>query len=263
MHCLAFLALCAFALPLNAQEPASPPTDPTVSQFKPLEFNRSAQVRIDVLMLAAPEEKILPLLPQLRDATKIAAAEAALLEMIAHRQAQLLDWPEVTVHPGQRGVSETVVEEKYPIEFEQPQLPTSKPADKAPVPELSTSEKALQILRQAGLVVPSTFETRNTGSTLEATAAIAADAKAVTLQIAPRCVFLAREREFPAGRTEKGEVFTVKQPIFRTASVTLETTLTNGERRLLYFGKPSLPGGEIILFIAGVKILPPVGGQPR
>jgi hypothetical protein len=241
---------------------ASPPapTPAPAPENESFQFQKGPSVRLDVLMVAVPEERVLPLVPQLRDASKVDAAQATILEWITAKQARLLDWPELSLYDKQRSVSESILEHAYPAELEPPPSVPSLAAapgaksDKAEAAQIS-ADKALATLRANGLV-PTTFETRNTGATLEAEAAIAPDRKAVSLQLSVQYVNSDREQEFPAGRTEKGDAITIKRPIFKDAKTSCIITLRDGERRLIYFGKPLQPGNEIVLFLIGAKISP-------
>jgi hypothetical protein len=213
-------------------------------------------------MVAVPEAAALPLIPPLRDGNKAAAAQASILSLIEKKQARLLDWPDLTLFDGQRSISESLTEHPSISQLEPPPTvpsltaPTGQPgaapvADHAP----QRAERALAILQTSGLV-PIEFENRNTGATLEAEIAFAPDQKAVSVQFSAQYIFTERDQEFPAGRTEKGEVLTVKHPVFKDAKVNTTVTLRDGERRLVYVGKPVEPGTEIIFFILGASLTP-------
>ena len=91
--------------PPPAVERAPAPAPSEIPEEKPREFNASPMVRVDVLMISASEEKLLPLLPQLRDPAQIEGAERRLLEMVGRKEAALEGWPEVTTHDRVRAVS--------------------------------------------------------------------------------------------------------------------------------------------------------------
>jgi hypothetical protein len=217
--------------------PATDPLSPGLS--KPPEYNSAPLVRVDLLMVSVPEDKALPLIPQLRDSAQIVAAEAKLLEMVARKEANLEGWPEVTTHSGNRAVSESIVEQRYPIEFDPAGMQTSP----APPPIAGGAKaEARPVNDPAGLIqnvtgiVPTTFETRNVGTTLEVEPVISPDRTAITLSITPQIVRFERFAEFPAGITAKGEKITVSQPIFATSKVSTILSLRDGERRLIHIG---------------------------
>jgi len=256
---LALLVAASLALgqnnaPAPAPETAPPPAgpdDPTVGPgWKPSVFTNVPQYTIDVLMVSLPEDKALSLLPKLRDPATIEAAQATILEMIAHHDAALIDWPEVTNHSGSRAVSESILEQRYPTEFEQPQEPQTFGGERKPA---TPEEMVLRQLGKLGIIIPTSFETRNTGSTLEVDASVAPDGSAISMVIAPQTVLLLGMQNFPAGKSVKDEPMTVPQPLFRTHKVSLSLTLRNGERRLIYFSKAVQPDNTTVLFILGAK----------
>jgi hypothetical protein len=244
-----------------------PPTAPQpvpAPEEKPKEFNHAQMVRVDVLMVSAPEEKLLPLLRELRDPKKIESAEQRLLEMVGRKEATLEGWPEVTTFDRVRAVSESIVEQRYPIEFELPGAARPKPAGSDAVPGKAESrlvDESIALARNVGGVVPTTFETRNTGATIEVEPIISPDGNSIELQLAPQIVRFDRFTDFPAGTTEKGERLTVSQPIFSTAKVSTTLALRDGERRLLHVGKATVERNRIDVFILGAKIIPSPAGR--
>ena len=261
MKHLRTLALGAFTLAsVVAQE--TPPPSPEKPVTRPPDFNSRAMVRVDVLMLSVPEEKLLPLLPQLRNPDQIAAAEQTLLTMVANREATLDSWPEVTTYDGARAISESIVEFRYPIEFrsfgQQTCLPTAgSPPPKEPTPE----EKAAIAMMAAGQICPISFETRNVGASLEVEPSVSPDGKAVTVALCPRNIRFERFSEFPAGTSANGQKLSVQQPVFNTSSLNTAFTLRDGERRMIYLGKSSEDKRRFDVFIVGAKIFPGVSGK--
>jgi hypothetical protein len=243
--------------------PADPPTPPAGPYSPELRtFNNAAMVRVDVLMVSVPEAKALSLIPMLRDPTQIGAAEGKLLELVAKKEATLEGWPEVTTHSQCRAVSESVVEQRYPIEFEGPACATCLAKTDVPDAErtkfgTSPAERNRELLLQLGGNIPTTFETRNVGATLEVEPVISKDGTAISLHTSPRVVRFERYAEFPAGTSQKGEKLTIPQPIFTSTQVSTELSIRDGERRLIHVGKATLSGDRIDLFILGAKIIPP------
>jgi hypothetical protein len=62
--------------------------------------------------------------------------------------------------------------------------------------------------------------------------------------------------DFKTGENAQGNPLTVQQPIFRTHKVQTNITLQDGQRRLLYAGKPLEPDGRIVIFIIGARVIP-------
>ena len=84
-------------------------------------------VRVEMLMVAMPQEKALALLPDLRAPEKIETAMVAVFTALEHKEALLMGYPEVITVDGQRGTSETILEKRYPTEFNPPVEPLDVP----------------------------------------------------------------------------------------------------------------------------------------
>jgi hypothetical protein len=224
-----------------------PPTRAAEAEPPVPKYVSAPLIRVDVMMVSLSEDRALPLLSMLRDPQQVQAAQDKLFELIGKKEAILEGWPEVTVHSGQRAVSEAITEQRYPVEFEVPKRPG--PAEDKP------NEKLLVDAAQgAGAPTPTKFETRNTGATLEAEAVVSNDGKAVSLQLVPQLVRLESMRAFPAGTTKDGTKISVEQPIFSTAKTNTSISMREGERRLIYLGKSNEVRNRMDLFILGVKV---------
>lgn len=194
-------------------------------------------VRVDVQMVAMPEANALLLLPDLRadDDQKVAAAVAQIQEMIKRQEARLIAWPMVVGLDGERVVSETIVEEKYPTEFNPPLVPQSPGGPGPHVEKLSP--------------IPTAFEVRNAGVTLEAETRVLADGKMIFLNLVPQRVALLRFETHSTGKTKDGGTITVDQPIFGTEKTNAALTLRNGQHLLLSVHKLEDPAGYVEFFI--------------
>lgn len=191
-------------------------------------------VRVEVLMVDMPQAKALALLPDLRDSGKIDGAVAQVLTAIDHNEATLVGYPVIETVDGQRAVSETVIEQRYPTEYRPPNIPMrpgpppppSSPGPcKPPIPDVAT---------------PTAFEARNVGVTVELEPHVLQNGDWIRLSLVPqRTVFLNFETF----------VDVVGQPKFFTAKITSTITLRNGGRNLLGFHKLPLPGNPIELVI--------------
>lgn len=214
--------------------------------------------RVDVLIVSAPEEKVLPLLPRLRDPAQIEAAQAELLAMVARKEAVLEGWPDVLTHSGVRAVSEAIVEHRYPIEFDPVSSSAHQTLQSSGSAPAAANTKPTQAAGDSPQniegVVPTTFETRNIGVTLEVEPVVSPDQKAVTISLVPQVVRFERNLEYPAGTTSRGEKLTVGQPLFTTSKVSTTVSLRDGERRLLHVGKANEDKPRVELFIVGAKI---------
>ena len=203
-----------------------------------LEFIETSAVSVDVLMVALPMQKLQPLLVELRDPTTLGTAQKKLMELVNRKEAQLIDWPQAITQQGIRGVSDSVTEKRYPIEFGLPELAKEKPAEG----------------RGVHAAIPTTFETRNVGTTLNFNVALSPDGKSATIQIAVRTLEFLRFDSFVGWRSAEGQTIEVQQPIVINVAANATVTLKDGERRLIHASKLADADDLACVFIAGVQI---------
>ena len=214
--------LLAIALGLHtatAQEPrdatkSKPPK--TTAPEKTARWN----VRVDVQMVVLPQDRALALLPDLQsgDDAKVEAAAAKIQEMIARKEATLHGWPTVTTLSGQRAVAETIEEKRYPTEFNPPDG-----AAPAPKPDEPRSDSAM----------PTAFETRNVGVTLEVEPVVLDDGKRIQVNLVPQRVQLLGFDTYDGVVTQGGKSVKIEQPLFFTTKITTSLIVQNGQRMLL------------------------------
>jgi beta-lactamase regulating signal transducer with metallopeptidase domain len=177
------------------------------------------------------------------------------------RGADVLNAPRVTTKSGQRAVIEIIREFRYPTEF--------TPDQKTP-PTL----------------IPSAFETRNVGVTLEVNPTVSPDRRGIDLEVVPQVVELTGfNRLGPGGSTTlvkvpRGAVPDVKagpgeilQPIFSSRKITTNVAIFDGQTIVLgnlrkddevdEDGKPIEPR-QLLIFITAQIVDPsvPVRSEP-
>ncbi|HEY3899263.1 MAG TPA: hypothetical protein VGM54_11650 [Chthoniobacter sp.] len=223
---LATLTLVAF--PLFAEEPAP-----------------FLMVRIDVEMVAVPFDKGLELLPNLRDPGSIDGAMSQIQRLVASGGATLIGWPEVITKSGQRAVTEDIQEVRYAAEF------ASR--------KTTSGDKSVQETtapQHSGAPVPTEFETRNAGITLEVEPVIGPDNTTLDLNLVPQYVRLLDKPEAAAGFDQNGHEWHIEQPRFYTAKTTTSVTLLSGHRMLLAQFRGPEGGKEMLLFILKAEVVP-------
>ena len=154
----------------------------------------------------------------------------------------LLSAPRVTTKSGNRAVIEIIREFRYPIEFEQPQIPqtfgnTGNVAQANPLNPLAFSNNGSFPVTPT---TPTTFETRNTGVTLEVEPNIGPDGSSIDMQLAPQVVefegFINYGSPIQTTSTNilgqsQVNVITpniINQPIFSTRKVSTNVTVFDG-----------------------------------
>ncbi len=191
-------------------------------------------------MAAMPQEKLLPLLPDLRDAKKIDGAVDQVLAAIQRKEAILTGYPSVNTVDRVRGVSETILEKRYPTEFEPPQEPTTFGA--------ATPAKPSALVDSVISATPTAFETRNVGVTLEVEPSVD-DRGIIRIDLVPSRVELLGFDAYEGVKTSSGHIVKADQPLFFTSKTTATVCVSNGQRRLIGVQLLEQPKGYMEVFI--------------
>ena len=175
-------------------------------------------VEIDVQMVGLTQELALPLLPRLMSgkADQVEAACKQVDAMIARKEATLIGWPRIVCLDGERSVVESIVEERYPTEYEPP-----------------TAGNPIKPNFVSDSPAPTAFETRNVGTTLEAESTVLDDGRTLLLNLVPQHVALRKFENFATARDKDGGSSGISQPIFTTSKITTAVKVGNGQRLLL------------------------------
>ncbi len=191
-------------------------------------------------MVVLPESLFLENLPALQSTATIDAATSELLESVKSGEAILTGYPVVCSDSGQRSVIETIVEMRYPVEFDPPQIPQD--ITTTTVTTVATSDFPNT---QPG--APTLFETRNLGVILEVEPSVSDNGAFIHLNLAPQRTELS---DFDSYKQGSGTAATsIEQPRFGVSRVTLSLTLRNGERKLIGVHRLSKPEGRVEVFI--------------
>jgi hypothetical protein len=177
-------------------------------------------VTVSVLMVAMPQEKMLPMIPDLRDPKKIDGAVDQLLAAVQNKEAILIGYPIVVTVDGERTVSESIVEERYPTEFDPGMADSISNPHPSPTPAISGSDRLIN-----DSPVPTAFETRNAGVTLEAEPHVIDHGDSIRVDLVPQHVALL---DFTTYRK-----FKIDQPLFSSAKDTTGLIVRNGQNTLI------------------------------
>jgi Flp pilus assembly secretin CpaC len=208
-------------------------------------------IRIELQVVAVPEQIGLPLAAEMKSKDQIEAANTRIQQMLAKGTAKLIGWPIVTTHSGIRAVVEDIQELRYATEYVpptvsvSPNMPTDSTIKVVPSVDVTTFEG-----------VPSAFETRNTGVTLEVEPVLKEDGKTIELNIVPQHVRLKEFRKIIVeGAARKGKVV-VEQPVFDTRKVTTSMAMQSGQRMLMGVYPTDAPPKHLEFFILKVEVIP-------
>jgi general secretion pathway protein D len=241
-----------FPLSPNAVNPNNPNTLSS-GQLPVTSSNRSGTLAISANALDAL------LFPGLSGATGIAPGIFGLAGVFTDPQFQvviralnqkkgvdLLSAPKVTTKSGQRAIIEIVREFRYPVTFTPPQVPSISGGSGA------NNTVAISVVTPT---TPQTFETRNTGVTLEVEPVVGPDGQTIDLNLVPQVVEFEGFINYgspifginPNGGTSVGSggvtIFTptqvlltdnvINQPVFSTRKVTTNVSVWDGQTVVL------------------------------
>jgi len=241
--------LCAFAVMIAAAW-GDPNADLAAVLANPAP-ERLINIRIEMQIVAVPEELAMPLAADLMDKKKIEAAYAKIQELLTKGVAKLIAWPIVTTKSGQRAVVEAIDEFRYATEYDPPTVSFTPAAD---VTEATIVRPKADVTHLEG--IPTAFETRNTGVTMEVEPVLSPDGKTIDLNLVPQHVLLKGLKKVTIERPKTGGQVTVEQPDFDTMKVTTSLTLRSGERILLGIFRTNEPAKHIELFILKAEAIP-------
>ena len=224
-----------------------------------------ASIRVDVQMVSVSPAAALSLVPALSDEKTIGEANARLQKMLANDEATLLGWPVLWLRNGitanrnlglnplepsppeatEHNSSETIEDSRYPTEFDPPQPGQRWVGRQRPVRPMW------------GAIVPTTFETRNLGTSLEAQAEVDADGRTISIVFAQSFTRLLKFEHFRNQTSPLGIEGEMAQPRFITSSSRNRIRLHNGQLALLnvfVFSQPK-PHVELCLVRAKATLL--------
>lgn len=207
----------------------------------------SPNVQFELQIITLPEPLASALIPDLRDPKKIEAAYTRLQTLLGEGKATLVAWPVLATKSGQRAVVEDIREIRYATEFSGGEVQVNLQVTESPEEEPSQI-KVKPKIEAAGLQpVPSAFETRNAGVTLEIEPVLAPDGVTIDLNLVPQHVWL--HRFHTVTMKVDGRSVVVEQPEFRTNKVQTSITMKSGQRVLMGVFSQSERGNEMELFL--------------
>jgi hypothetical protein len=253
------LLLPLLALPLSAQEKKVPPPfeeNPpkveaeadeegnTADPFDPdaIDDSTPVMVQVQIEYIEMSHEKLSDLFfmkhPAKSDATEL---RKELQTLVKRGDAKILETQILTGRSGEKCLVESINEQIYPTEAEIPKIPEpqtapDKPED--PAPEL-TKAAAL-----AGDAIPTSFETRNVGSTMEIEPTIGSDRKTVDLRFAPELVWHHGDTTWYERKDAAGNSSKLALPDLYTIRMTTALTVTNGSYVLAGVASPRAKDGS-------------------
>lgn len=223
-----------------------------------------AQVTFDLLVVDLPQESAVALVPELRDHRHAAKAVQRLMKMIAEKKATLIGWPIITTKSGERASVEQINEFRYATQYDAPgratvieTYPDSDGTPGAPVVPVDPKDAPLESRKPAKITtmdgtqegIPTLFETRNLGVTLEIEPVLLPNPTLIEISLAPQHMRFLGMKKIEIEQKGSGKKTVVEQPQFATNKVTTSITVKDGDYTLLgVFKMPESPG-QMELFI--------------
>jgi hypothetical protein len=205
----------------------------------------SWNITAECQMVIVPQKTALSLLPELLDEVKSEAAYRKLNQMIEAGQAELAAHFVAKVSDSENAVVESVEELRYATEFDPPNLPQNAPEN--PV-----------ILKDWPItgITPTSFETRNVGTTMEINVEVRSNGRWLYLVAIPQHVRFLRWAKTDAGKLANGERLFVEQPIFHTMKNKSELQMKNGQSVVLGVHKVPERTDQMEIFLLRVEAKP-------
>jgi Flp pilus assembly secretin CpaC len=213
--------------------------------------DRPVNIRMEMQVVAIPEAQALPLVADLLDKKKIDAAYATIQEMLGKGSAKLVAWPILNTKSGERAVAENIDEVRYPTEFDPPTISFLPGVDPGSAVMIEPRKEGSHLQS-----VPTAFETRNVGVTIEAEPVLEPDGKTIDVNVAAQDVRLKKMITARIDMPTTSSSVTVDQPEFTNQKVTTSLTMKSGQRIMLgMFRTDELPN-HIEFFIFKVEAIP-------
>ena len=240
------LALAGCGLLVLAQNPQTVPAAAAISPETAADMKTALalaaeaatpiQVRVQVEFIELSHEALTKLLfpatPQSADATPL---RKQLQEMVAKNDAKVLDTQMLVVRSGQKATTESIHEFIYPTEYEPPSLPGTFTSGSGKDKSLPSS------------CMPTAFETRNLGSTLEIEPTVGEDHKIIDLRLVPELVWHTGDTVWGEGKDAFGIPFKIAMPDIYTMRLNTAIFCITGQYILVGAVSPKDAKGEVDL----------------
>lgn len=216
----------------DAVEPGQAGSDSEgVGLFDP-DQNCPAFIQVQVEFVELSHKKMTELLflsePESSDATGLRKQLAGLVK---DGEAEVLETMMVVARNGEKAISEGIREFIYPTEYEPAEVPNEVDLPDKKGGLTPEDVKLLSMLRTPA--TPTSFETRNLGSTLEIAPNVGENHRVIDLQLAPEIVWHAGNTIWNETKDGAGNVATIEMPLFYKLSVSTAITCIDGQYTLI------------------------------
>ena len=257
-------ALVAFSVLVWAKQSNPHPLVPMQEESGPEEQGREMlraaananlpkQVLVQVEFIELPHETLTELLYMKRPGV----ADSGMLRdtvqsLVKEEEAAVLETMVCIARSGEKSLVESIAETIYPTEYEPPALPESVTVS-GDGKEVSPDLPALE--RLVSPPTPTSFETRNVGSTLEFEPTIGANDKIVDLRIAPNLVWYTGRSEWLRRKDSLGNEISFEMPQIYNIRLTTALTCLDGQYNMVAVASPkdargiTDPSRKVMIFV--------------
>lgn len=216
------------------------------------------QVRVQVEFIELPHELLTELLYRSDPPSADAGTLRDILEArIKKGDATVLETLIATARSGEKASVESVSEFIYPTEYEKGAVPNSVTVSTGVSQTLEGESAAggLELGKLAIPPLPTSFETRNLGATLEIEPTLGADGNVIDLRFAPSYVWHTGDTYFMEEKDRLGNVAKVQMPVIYTIRTNTALTLRDNQYQMPCVLTPkdgegkSDPSRKIMLFV--------------
>lgn len=229
-----FLFPLLMASPAMAQEKVVPPAfvrgEETESFDPDLELPKLVRMQVEFIEMS--HEKLTSLLENRADSDD-SALRLQVRELIAKKEAKILETFVATGKSGQKVRSQSADEFTYPTEYEPMQI-IEKPDEKSPIPQAIKAP-----------FCPTAFETRNLGSSVEFEPTLSEDAKVIELRLLPEMTWLTERIVWAEDKDPLGNVSKIEMPRFYCLKTDTSVTCQAGKPLFIAALSPKSDKGEI------------------
>lgn len=204
-------------------DPSPPRANPFISLQIQVEYIELSHETLTRLLFVAE--------PKTLDATPL---RKQLQELVGKNEAKVLE-TQIAVGGTQRKfTAESILEFIYPTEFKTPELPSGGKTKDSP-----------SLSKYTRPMMPTAFDTRNTGSTLEVEPTAAVDGKLIDVRIVSELVWNTGNTTWLEDKDSIGNNYKVQMPNFYAMRVNTSLTCSNGEYTLVSVQSPKDGKGEV------------------
>lgn len=228
--------VAVLSLYLGAEEPdkVPPPFEKAAgddgSQPDPFDedVNAPRMIRVQVEYVELSHETLTDLLfladPPSADATPL---RKQVQELVKKGEAKVIETMVLNARSGEKALTESINEFIYPTEYEPPELPGSFGSSKG---SENLSLNDVEILEKLfSFATPTSFETRNLGTTLEIEPTSGADDQYIDLRFAPDMVWHTGETVWVERKDSLGNIAKIQMPKIYSLRTTTALTCKEGQ----------------------------------